>query len=223
MPRVRCAGLRGAPLPITWQVGTTPTIADPQGAGLRGIRMTGFEALFAFYALLLGLALGNVSHAFADMYRLRARMPVGWTMPLLGVVVILAVCQQWMSLFLAQGRVQLGGAQILASLIGALPYIVIGRLMIPHEGEARDVESHYAAQRGLLAGMLLVPVLSSLVFNLIFDVMEGASIIENLPGYAMYHGARIAFIAPMLVWRSVVVQRVGLSLLGIYLLLIMVF
>lgn len=108
--------------------------------------MTGFEALFAFYALLLGLALANVSHAFADMYRMRRRMPVGWTMPLLGVVVIVSACQQWLSLFNAQATMTLSPGRIFACLAMALPYIVIGRLMLPHE-EADSVEAHYAAQR----------------------------------------------------------------------------
>lgn len=184
--------------------------------------MTGFEALFAFYALLLGLALANVAHAFADMYRYRMRLPVGWTMPLLGVVVILAVCQQWLSFFNAQDSMRLGAGAMLACLLGALPYIVIGRLMIPHEGEAPSVEAHYAAQRGLLAGMLLAPVVASLLVNLIYDAVEGLAIIERLPGYAAYHGVRIAFIVPMLVWPSVRVQRTGLVLLGLYALLVMV-
>jgi hypothetical protein len=184
--------------------------------------MTGFEALFAFYALLLGLALANVSHAFADMYRHRARMPIGWTMPLLCAVVILAVCQQWISFFNAQEHMRMGPGQILGCLIGALPYIVIGRLMIPHEGEAPTVEAHYAAQRGLLAGMLLAPVVTSLVFNLMYDVIDGLPPSwERLGGYAIYHGLRIACIVPMLVWPALWIQRTGLALLGIYTLVLM--
>ncbi len=183
--------------------------------------MTGFEALFAFYALLLGLALANVSHAFADMYRYRRRMPVGATMPLLGVVVILAVCQQWISFFNAQEQIRMGAGAMLTCLVGALPFIVIGRLMIPHEGEAPTVEAHYAAQRGLLAGMLLAPVLISLLANLSFDLVDGVLGWERLLGYGLYHGLRIAFIVPMLVWPAAWVQRTGLVLLGIYTLALM--
>ena len=183
--------------------------------------MNGFEALFAFYALLLGLSLANVSHAFADMYRARARMPVGWTMPLLGVVVIISVCQQWISLFLAQDAMGLAPGQILGCLVTALPYIVVSRLMIPHEREAPSVEAHYAAQRGLLAGMLLVPIVTSLLFNLVYDVIEGAPVSDRWSGYVMYHGVRIACIVPLLVWPSVRVQRAGLAALGLYTLLLM--
>jgi hypothetical protein len=183
--------------------------------------MTGFEALFAFYALLLGLALANVSHAFADMYRHRVRMPVGWTVPLLGAVVMLAICQQWIAFFDAQEHMRMAAWHIFGCLIGALPYIVIGRLMIPHEGEAATVEAHYAAQRGLLATMLLVPVLSSLVFNLVLDMVEGRWAWENLVGYALYHGPRIACIVPMLVWPAAWIQRTGLALLGLYTMLLM--
>jgi hypothetical protein len=181
-----------------------------------------FEALFAFYALLLGLSLANVCHAFADMYRARARMPVGWTMPLLGAVVIVSVCQQWLSLFGAQEDLRLGPGQILTCLLSAMPYIVISRLMIPHEGEAASVEAHYTAQRGLLAGMLLAPILISLAVNMVYDAMDGTPVPERLAGYALYHGVRIGCIVPLLVWPSLRVQRLGLVALGVYTLALMV-
>ena len=183
--------------------------------------MSGFEALFAFYALLLGLAIANVSNAFADMYSRRAQVPVGWTVPLLGAVVILAASQQWLSLYRAREGMTLEPASILACLAMALPYIVIGRLMVPHDGSARSLEAHYTAQRGLLAGMLLVPVLVSMLFNLVYDVMEGVALAARLPFYGLYHGLRLACLVPMLIWPSVWVQRAGLVGLGVYTLLMM--
>jgi len=178
--------------------------------------MTGFEALFAFYALLLGLALANVSNAFADMYRLRRRLPVGWTVPLLGAVLTLCVCQQWISLYHSQKGMTLGAGQIFGCLAVAMPYIVISRLMLPHEGEADSMEAHYAAQRRLVVWMLMAPVLTSLCFNLVYDVIEGVSLRSKLLGYSLYHGARIALLAPMLLWPSPCVQRTCLVLLGLY-------
>ncbi len=183
--------------------------------------MTGFEALFAFYALLLGLALANVSHAFADMYRNRRRIPVGWTVPLLAVVVIVCICQQWLAFFGAQPQMTLDVPQIAGCLAVALPYIVLSRLIIPHEGEAPSMEAHYAAQRGLLAGMLVAPVLASLVINLIYVVVDGTGLRAGLPGYALYHGVRIGLVVPMLVWPHVLVQRCCLVLFGLYTLALM--
>lgn len=183
--------------------------------------MTGFEALFAFYALLLGLALANVSLALADMYRYRKRVPVGWTVPLLAAVVIVCICQQWLAFFAAQSQMTLKATQIFGCLAVALPYIVISRLIIPHEGEAPTMEAHYLAQRGLVAGMLLAPLLASLAFNLVYDLADGAPMASRLQGYVFYQGIRIAVIVPMLVWPSVRVQRTCLVLLGAYTLFLM--
>ena len=183
--------------------------------------MSGFEALFAFYALLLGLALANVCHAFADMYRLRRRVPVGWTVPLLAVVLIVCICQQWLADADDQPQMTLDLPQVAGCLAVALPYIVISRLIIPHEGEAPGMEAHYAAHRGLLAGMLMAPVLASLAINFIYDLIDGAALSATLPGYAIYHGVRIGLVVPMLVWPYVLVQRCGLALFGLYTLALM--
>lgn len=183
--------------------------------------MSGFEALFAFYALLLGLAIANVSNSFADMYSRRKRDPVGWTVPLLGVVVILAATQQWLSLYGAQGGMTLEPLTILSCLVMALPYIVIGRLMVPHGGEPVGLEDHYASQRMLLVGMLLLPVVISLVFNLYYDVIEGIPLRGRGLFYGLYHGLRLGILVPMLLWPSRPVQRTGLAALGIYTLVLM--
>ncbi len=183
--------------------------------------MSGFEALFAFYALLLGLAIANVSNSFADMYSRRKRAPVGWTVPLLGAVVILAATQQWLSLYGTQGGMTLGPLTILSCLVMALPYIVIGRLMVPHGGEPINLEDHYGSQRMLLVGMLLLPVVVSMVFNLYYDVIEGMSLRDRWPYYSLYHVLRLGILVPMLVWPSRRVQRAGLAALGIYTLVLM--
>src|SRR5690606_6115 len=172
---------------------------DSRGRGTT----SAFEKLLTFYAWLLGLALANVSHAFADMYRLRRRVPVGWTVPLLAVVLIICICQQWLAFFAAQPQMTLNLPQVAGCLAVALPYIVISRLIIPHEGEAPGMEAHYAAQLGLLAGMLVAPVLASLVINLIYDLIDGDALLAHLPGYAVYHGVRIGLVVPMLVWPHV--------------------
>jgi len=136
-------------------------------------------------------------------------------------LLIVCVCQQWLAFFAAQPQMTLDLPQVAGCLAVALPYIVISRLIIPHEGEAPGMEAHYAAHRGLLAGMLMAPVLASLAINFIYDLIDGAALSATLPGYAIYHGVRIGLVVPMLVWPYVLVQRCGLALFGLYTLALM--
>ena len=183
--------------------------------------MTGFEALFAFYALLLGLAVANVTSSFADMYRSRRHVRIGWTTPLLGVVILLSVCHQWLAVFNAQ-ELTLRAGEIIAMLTLALPYIFISQAMTPRPGEAASLEEHYAGHRLVLAGMLLVPLLTSLVVNVVYLTVEHKWSGEEAIGLILYIGFRCAFVAAMLIWSATWVQRAGLSALGAYTLLLMI-
>lgn len=181
----------------------------PTGVG----KMSGFEALFAFYALLLGLAVANVTTGFADMYRSRRVIAIGWTVPLLGCVVLLSACQQWIALFSAQDMA-LGVLEVLTCLGMALPYIFVSRAMTPRDGEATPLEVHYAEHRLVLAGMLLVPLATSLAVNVTYSTILNEWSAQKIIALLLYLGIRAACIIPMLIWPAAVVQRAGLIALG---------
>ncbi|MBN9478910.1 MAG: hypothetical protein J0I52_01605 [Bordetella sp.] len=119
--------------------------------------MSEFDALFAFYVLLLGLAVANVATAFAEMYKVRGRVVIGWTVPLLGVVVLGAACQQWLTLFRAQADMKLGLGELLICLAMALPYIFISQVIRPRHDEASSLEAYYAEHRRILVGPCWFP------------------------------------------------------------------
>ncbi|MCH4269214.1 MAG: hypothetical protein LKF80_12490 [Brevundimonas sp.] len=175
--------------------------------------MSEFDALFAFYALLLGLAVANVATAFAEMYKVRGRVVIGWTVPLLGAVVLTAACQQWLSLFRAQADMKLGPGELLICLAMALPYIFISQVIRPRHDETASLEAYYAEHRRILAGALLVPVLASSVVNVIYAVALNDGFVPAALGFLIYQGVRYACIIPMLIWPNVAVQRAGLVVL----------
>ncbi|WP_292060242.1 MULTISPECIES: hypothetical protein [unclassified Brevundimonas] len=175
--------------------------------------MPEFDALFAFYALLLGLAVANVATAFAEMYKVRGRVVIGWTVPLLGVVVLTAACQQWLSLFRAQADMKLGPGELLICLAMALPYIFISQVIRPRHDETASLEAYYAEHRRVLAGALLVPVLASSIVNVIYAVALKEGLAMAALGFLIYQGVRYACIIPMLIWPNVAVQRAGLIVL----------
>lgn len=186
-----------------------------------GDGMAEFDALFAFYALLLGLAVANVTTAFAEMYKLRGSVAVGWTTPLLGVVVLLSACQQWLSLFRAQADLKFGVWQILTCLGMALPYIFISQVMRPRHDEVVLLERHYAEHRLVLAGALLVPLVTSSVSNVVYVTILREWSLPLAIGFLLYQGVRFACVIPMLIWPNVAVQRAGLLALGGYTALLM--
>jgi len=130
--------------------------------------MQEFDALFAFYALLLGLAVANVATAFAEIYKARGRVMIGWTVPLLGALVLIATCQQWLSLFRAQAGVRLGAVELFICLAMALPYIFISQVIRPRHDEVASLETYYAQHRTVLVSALLIPVLASTIVNIVY-------------------------------------------------------
>lgn len=186
-----------------------------------GDGMAEFDALFAFYALLLGLAVANVTTAFAEMYKLRGRVAVGWTTPILGVVILLSACQQWLSLFRAQADLKLGVWQIFTCLGMALPYIFISQVMRPRPDEVVPLERHYAEHRLVLAGALLVPLVTSSVSNAVYVTILNEWSLQTAVDFLLYIGVRFACVIPMLIWPNVAVQRAGLIALGGYTALMM--
>ena len=53
--------------------------------------MSGFEFLFTFFSLLLGLAVANIATDFADMWRERNTRMAGTSTVLLGLFILLSV------------------------------------------------------------------------------------------------------------------------------------
>ena len=70
--------------------------------------MNGFEFLFSFYSLLLGLAVARVATGFADMWRGRRDTVVGISPCLLGLLILFSAAQQWMSFWRGRDVLTMG-------------------------------------------------------------------------------------------------------------------
>lgn len=128
--------------------------------------MSGFEYLFTFYGLLLGLAIANVATGFADMWRSRADMGVGWTTPLLGLFILLAAAHQWVSFWGGRDTITMEPWNLLISIGVALPYIFVSRGMFPRQQDRwRSLEDYYVDHSRVLLGALIIPVMASLIYN----------------------------------------------------------
>ena len=128
--------------------------------------MSGFEYLFTFYGLLLGLAVANVATGFADMWRSSVALRVGWATPLLGLFILFGAAQQWVSFWSGRDSLTMGPWELLVSIGVAFPYIFVSQGMFPREQDRwNSLEAYYLAHSSVLMGVLLVPPLAGLVYN----------------------------------------------------------
>lgn len=129
--------------------------------------MSGFEYLFTFYGLLLGIAVANVATGFADMWRGRDEIRPGISVPLLGLFVLLAGAQQWVSFWGGREALTMGPQPLLVCIGVALPYIFVSQAMFPRqEGQWTSLDAYYTAHRRVLMASLAMPPLVSLIANI---------------------------------------------------------
>lgn len=128
--------------------------------------MSGFEYLFTFYGLLLGLAVANVATGFADMWRGRADAQVGWTTSLLGLFIMLGAAQQWVSFWGGRDSLTMGPWELLISIGVAFPYIFVSQGMFPRAQDRwPSLDAYYLAHSRVLMSVLLVPPVAGLLYN----------------------------------------------------------
>ena len=132
--------------------------------------MSGFEALFAFYGLLLGLAIAAVASGFAEQWRRRRRQPIGPLVSLLALYVLLAATQQWLSFWNAREGFEMEPLTLLMCLGMALPYTFVAQVMFPTaDDDVASADAHYLADRRVLLGVLMMPLALSLGYNMVLN------------------------------------------------------
>lgn len=175
--------------------------------------MSAFEALFAFYGLLLGLAIAAVASGFGEQWRRRRSRPVGLLVPLLGFYVLLAASQQWLSFWNAREDLTLTPLYLFMSLAMALPYIFVAQVVFPiADEEAGNGDDHYLADRRIFLGVLMLPLTFSLTFNLIADGIGGRDRLVALV---------VVWVFPLMVLATLIpVRRRGWHMTGLILLIV---
>ena len=128
--------------------------------------MSGFDFLFSFQSLLLGLAVARVATGFADMWRGRKDMVVGISPILLGLLILFSAAHQWMSAWEARSVLTIGPWPILVSIGITLPYVFVSQAMLPREQDTwASLEDYYMTHSRVLVGVLLLPPVISLSYN----------------------------------------------------------
>ena len=130
--------------------------------------MSDFEYLFAFYSLLMGLALANVATGFADVWRGHDGVKFGICTPLLGVAVMTHVLGQWSISWAFRDRLFMSPMELVWTLVATLPSVFISHAMFPkHTERWPSLDEHYLDHRYVLLGTLMVAPAIAIVSNAI--------------------------------------------------------
>jgi hypothetical protein len=129
--------------------------------------MSDFEYVFTFYSVLLGLAAANVATGFADMWRDRRAVEVGFCTPMLAAIVLIATMNLWLRFWSNWSGVDVGPWQLITLVAFALPMVFLSRAMFPPAGGEMSLEAHFFDHRQVLLLALAATPGSSILWYVV--------------------------------------------------------
>lgn len=171
--------------------------------------MTEFEFLVSLYGLVLGLAFANVATGFADVWRTRKDLALGWCTPLLAVYLTVASTGTWLNMWEARDDMEVDAVRVLLSLASFLPMVFLSRAIFPQPNEGwSSLEDYYLAHRQVIVGAVILTRLVGMVTLLV---------VGDWPGWITiaYIAARLILLTAMLFIGSVWFHRIGWALISL--------
>jgi hypothetical protein len=119
--------------------------------------MTNFEFLFSLFGLLLGLSLAELLGGFARSLQRRAKLRIGWLLPLLGLLILLDVASFWMVAWSVRDAVPIAYFPLMVGLLICCLYYLVAALVFPHDlDEWQDFDTYYFQHRSLIIGGMIL-------------------------------------------------------------------
>jgi len=164
----------------------------------------GFEYIFTFYSLLLGMAAANVATGLADVWRDRRGITLGWFVPVLGFIVLVLLMRQWIAYWNARETLIMTPPRMIIAACVALPFVFVSRLIFPGSGNIASLDEHYFAhRRAILLGLAASP-LAALV----------AGYINYGQAPSQWNATGVLLPLALISFKGRVVNLVGLALLA---------
>jgi hypothetical protein len=173
--------------------------------------MSGFEYIFTFYGLLLGLAVANAVGNLAEMWRSNEAVKVGLAPPVLCVFILLAAAQQWVSFWAARDGLTMTPINLLMCIGMAVPYTFVSHGMTPAREGSSSFEQFYLDHRKTLMAVLAIPPVLSLVYNLAFP--SEFDVVSTALSAAFITAPRTVIPLVLAFSRSIRMHAIGLALL----------
>ncbi|MFO1141064.1 MAG: hypothetical protein U1E59_01530 [Amaricoccus sp.] len=128
--------------------------------------MSAFDLVVRLFGLLLGLAMGEVFAGVVRICRLKlgltptpaASVRVGWLVPLLAVLILMAQLSFWLAFYDLHGNVPLNLLVLIGILLVIGSFFVISGLVFPAHPESwPDFDAYYfRVRRGVIGGLIAI-------------------------------------------------------------------
>jgi hypothetical protein len=135
--------------------------------------MSAFDLILRLFGLLLGLAMGEVLAGVVRTARLKLGLTpveagsvrVGWLVPLLGLLILLAQLSFWLAFYDLQGKIPLDLLVLVGILVVIGGFYLISGLVFPAHPELwPEFDDYYFRVRRSVIGGLLAIDLATLAF-----------------------------------------------------------
>ena len=128
--------------------------------------MDKFSFFFAFYGLILGLAVTELLSGFARLIQARALKHVGLQTALLALFTFVVICATWLSAWDTLRAISLDFGGLWAPILLATFYYLAAALVFPRENkELTQLNEYYTERKKFIVGSLLV---AELLFDYTF-------------------------------------------------------
>jgi hypothetical protein len=180
-----------------------------------------FSFFFAFYGLILGLAVTELLGGFAGMVRAHALKKLEAQTALLALLTFVLICATWVDAFNMERSITLDFSDLWSPILLATFYYLAAAVVFPRDaGQYSQLAAYFAVHRKFVIGMLIAAEMVDHVANYNWDVDQQAHHPAHFWGWVVPYNIAIdsCFIALFLV-RG---RRATIALLAAQILLFLV-
>jgi hypothetical protein len=123
----------------------------------RGAALDKFSFFFAFYGLILGLAVAELLGGFAGMVRARALKKLDPQIALLALLTFVIICATWIDAWATERSVTVDFAGLWAPILIGTSYYLAAAVIFPRGAESYDgLAAYYEERKSFIILMLIV-------------------------------------------------------------------
>jgi hypothetical protein len=128
--------------------------------------MDRFSFFFAFYGLILGLAVAELLSGFAGMVRAHALKKLEPQTALIALLTFIIICATWVDAWTMERSITLNFGDLWAPLLLATFYYLAAAVIFPREREQYShLRAYFAARRKFVVGLLFAAEIVDLAAN----------------------------------------------------------
>lgn len=171
--------------------------------------MDKFSLFFAFYSLILGLAVTEILKGFAHFVRAHSLHKLGWQTTLLAVFTFFAITATWIDAFTALRLVDLNVESLGAPILTSTAYYLAAVLVFPSRSvDLERLDEYYLRHKKLVIGLLIA---AELLVNYTFLPLMIAGYQKRTPSFFYFYlpfhiVQKAAYVAALLVrskWANI--------------------